>query len=80
MFALSRASYDWILYLDYDELSGRKLKNDIKEFVARAEKEHYAALSIVRVDYDTRCKQLVSEPFYNRQIRVYNKTRVLYRG
>jgi glycosyltransferase involved in cell wall biosynthesis len=36
MFALSKASYDWILYLDDDELLGRKLKNDIRELVARA--------------------------------------------
>ena len=80
MFALSKAGYDWILYLDYDELLGRKLKNDIRELVARAEREHYAALSIVRIDYGPRCRQLVFGPFYNRQIRVYNKTRVLYRG
>jgi (heptosyl)LPS beta-1,4-glucosyltransferase len=56
MFALSKASYDWILYLDDDELLGRKLKNDIRELVARAGGEHYAALSIVRVEYDTSCK------------------------
>jgi hypothetical protein len=80
MFALSKAGYDWILYLDYDELLGRKLKNDIRELVARAEREHYAALSIMRIDYGPRCRQLVFGPFYNRQIRVYNKSRVLYRG
>jgi hypothetical protein len=57
---------------------GRKLKNDIRWLVARAEREHYATLSIVRIDYDTRCKQLVFGPFYNRQIRIYS--RVLYRG
>jgi hypothetical protein len=78
MFALSKVSYDWILYLDDDELLGRKLKNDIRWLVARAEREHYATLSIVRIDYDTRCKQLVFGPFYNRQIRIYS--RVLYRG
>jgi glycosyltransferase involved in cell wall biosynthesis len=80
MFALSKASYDWILYLDDDELLGRKLKNDIRELVAKAEREHYAALSIVRIDYSTRCRQIVFGPFYNRQIRVYNRTKVLYRG
>jgi hypothetical protein len=57
---------------------GRKLKNDIRWLVARAEREHYATLSIVSIDYDTRCKQLVFGPFYNRQIRIYS--RVLYRG
>jgi hypothetical protein len=71
MFALSKARYDWILYLDYDELLGRKLKNDIRWLVSKAERGHYAALSIVRIDYSTRCRQIVFRPFYNRQIRVY---------
>jgi hypothetical protein len=62
MFALSKVSYDWILYLDGDELLGRKLKNDIRWLNAKAEREHYATLSIVRIDYDTRCKQLVFGP------------------
>jgi hypothetical protein len=59
---------------------GRKLKNNLRWLVAKASREHYAALSIVRVNYDSRCRQLVLGPFYNRQIRVYHRNKVLYRG
>jgi len=29
MFAVKRASYDWILYLDTDELLGKRLKDEL---------------------------------------------------
>jgi hypothetical protein len=45
MFALSKASYNWILYLNDDELSGRKLKNELRDLVEKAERERYVALS-----------------------------------
>jgi glycosyltransferase involved in cell wall biosynthesis len=80
MFALSKVSYDWVLYLDDDELLGRRLKNELRNIVTMAEKMSCAALSTIRIDYDRKCKRLVFGPFYNRQIRIYRKDRVLYRG
>jgi glycosyltransferase involved in cell wall biosynthesis len=80
MFALKKASYKWILYLDDDELLGKKLKNELRDLVAMAEKMGYAALSTIRIDYDRKCMQLVFGPFFNRQIRIYRKDRVLYKG
>jgi len=44
MFALSKISYDWVLYLDDDELLGRKLKREIRDLVEKAEKENFVAL------------------------------------
>jgi glycosyltransferase involved in cell wall biosynthesis len=80
MFALSKASYNWILYLDDDELLGRKLKSELRDLVEKAERERYVALSTIRVDYDKKCRQVVLCPYYNRQIRIYKKDKVLYRG
>jgi glycosyltransferase involved in cell wall biosynthesis len=80
MFALSKASYNWILYLDDDELLGRKLKSELRDLVEKAERERYVALSTIRVDYDKKCRQVVLGPYYNRQIRIYKKDKVLYRG
>ena len=81
MFALSKVSYDWVLYLDDDELLGRKLKSEIRDLVKRAEKEKFAAFSTVRVNYDVKCKQILFGPAYpDRQIRIYKKNKVLYRG
>jgi glycosyltransferase involved in cell wall biosynthesis len=37
MFALSKASYDWILYLDDDEILGRRLKSELRDLVGKAE-------------------------------------------
>jgi len=81
MFALSKASYDWILYLDDDELLGRKLKNDLRDLIEKADKEMIDAFSIVRVNYDLKCRQIIFGPAYpDRQIRIYRKDKVLYRG
>jgi len=80
MFALSKASYDWILYLDDDELLGRKLKNDLRDLVETAERNDYVGFRIISISYDQRCKRLVFGPFYNRQIRIYKKNSVSYKG
>jgi len=80
MFALSKASYDWILYLDDDELLGRKLKNDLRDLIEKADKEGFVALSTVRVYYDVACGQLILGSSLGRQIRIYRKDRVMYRG
>ena len=81
MFALSKASYDWILYLDDDEILGRRLKSELRDLVGKAEGGGIAAFSTVRVNYDLRCRQILFGPGYpDRQIRIYRKDRVLYRG
>ena len=80
MFALSKASHDWVLYLDDDELLGRKLKNELRDIVDRADRENFAALSTVRVYYDVKCKQVILGSSLGRQIRIYRRDRVLYRG
>jgi len=81
MFALRKASYDWILYLDDDELLGLRLRNELRGLIEKADKEEFVALSTVRVYYDTNCKSLVFGRLYpNRQVRIYRKDRVQYRG
>jgi hypothetical protein len=59
---------------------GRKLKSELRDLVEKAERERYVALSTIRVDYDKKCRQVVLGPYYNRQIRIYKKDKVLYRG
>jgi glycosyltransferase involved in cell wall biosynthesis len=80
MFALKKASYDWILYLDDDERLNNKLKNELKDILDYCEKEGYDALSILRINYDRRCNGLALGSFYNRQIRVFKKDKALYKG
>jgi (heptosyl)LPS beta-1,4-glucosyltransferase len=81
MFALSKASYDWVLYLDDDEVLGRRLKSELRDLVGKAEGGGIAAFSTVRVNYDVRCRQILFGRIYpDRQIRIYRKDRVLYRG
>jgi glycosyltransferase involved in cell wall biosynthesis len=80
MFALKKASYYWILYLDDDERLNNKLKNELKDILDYCEKEGYDALSILRIDYDRRCNGLALGSFYNRQIRVVKKDKALYKG
>jgi len=81
MFALKKASYDWVLYLDDDELLGRKLKNELRELICKASKEGFAALNTARVNYDVKYRQIIFGMAYpDRQIRIYRRDRVLYRG
>jgi glycosyltransferase involved in cell wall biosynthesis len=81
MFALSKASYDWILYLDDDEVLGRRLKSELRDLVSKAESEGIAAFSTARVNYDVGCRQILFGSAYpDRQIRIYRKDKVLYRG
>ncbi|MGC9107243.1 MAG: glycosyltransferase [Infirmifilum sp.] len=80
MFALRKASYDWILYLDTDERLSRKLKSELGDLIHKAEFEGFSALSTLRVDYDRSCGDVILGSFYNRQIRIYRKDRALYKG
>jgi (heptosyl)LPS beta-1,4-glucosyltransferase len=73
MFALSKASYNWILYLDDDELLGRKLKSELRDLIKEADKEEFAALSTVRVYYDVACGQVILGSSLGRQIRILPK-------
>jgi hypothetical protein len=59
----------------------RKLKNDLRDLIEKAEKEMIDAFSITRVNYDVKCRQIIFGPAYpDRQIRIYRKDKVLYRG
>jgi len=81
MFALKKASHDWILYLDDDELLGKKLKNELRELIDKSEREGFAALNTVRVNYDVKYKQILFGMAYpDRQIRIYRKDKVSYQG
>jgi glycosyltransferase involved in cell wall biosynthesis len=77
MFALKKASYSWILYLDDDKLLGKKLKSELRGLIAMVEKMCYVALSTICIDYDRKYKQLAFGSFYNRQIRIYRKDRAI---
>jgi (heptosyl)LPS beta-1,4-glucosyltransferase len=81
IFALKKASYGWILYLDDDELLGKKLKNELKDLIQRAEERRFVALSTVRINYDAKYRQVLFGSAYpDRQIRIYRKDKVSYRG
>ncbi|ADY01285.1 glycosyl transferase family 2 [Vulcanisaeta moutnovskia 768-28] len=80
MFALRKASYDWILYLDTDERLSRRLKSELRDLIQKAEFGGFSALSTLRVDYDRSCGEVILGSFYNRQIRIYKRDRVLYKG
>jgi glycosyltransferase involved in cell wall biosynthesis len=81
MFAISKASHDWILYLDDDEILGRKLKNEIKELLEKVSREGFVAIKTTRINYDVKCRHIIFGPCYpDGQIRIYRKDKVLYRG
>lgn len=46
MFALSRASYNWILYLDVDERLNSKLRTHLRDIVEKISKSGYVAAKV----------------------------------
>lgn len=78
MFALRMASYEWILHLDTDERLGRRLKSVLRDLVAKTPEE-VVAFSVTRVN--THKGRILLGPFYpDRQIRVFRKSRTVYKG
>ena len=78
MFALRKASYEWVLYLDDDERLGKKLKSELKDLVAGARDRNIDAFSTTRIDFDG--GSLILGPFYTKQTRLYRKSKVRYKG
>ncbi|MEM0241401.1 MAG: glycosyltransferase [Candidatus Nezhaarchaeales archaeon] len=80
MFALKMSSYKWILYLDDDERLCKKLKDDMRTLLETAEEKNISAFSIVRINL-SRNKKILLGPFYpDRQIRIFRKDKVTYKG
>ena len=79
MFALNRATCTWILHLDCDERLGREFKENLRNLLEKAERENISAYSSLRVYLTTNKKPILGN-FYNRQIRLYRREGVQYRG
>ena len=46
MFALKMTSYNWVLYLDTDDVLGKRLKNELRDLVEKADKNVTALLAL----------------------------------
>ncbi|MEM0317436.1 MAG: glycosyltransferase family 2 protein [Candidatus Nezhaarchaeales archaeon] len=79
MFALKMCSHQWVLYLDDDERLCKKLKDEMK-LLLETVGEEVSAFSITRVNLSHNKKPLLG-PFYpDRQIRIFRKDRVTFKG
>jgi hypothetical protein len=74
MYALKQCSNDWILLVDTDERISRRLKDRLKSVISAAS---YPAFAIKR--YEQVRGEHLGE-FYTWQIRLFRKSRVLFRG
>ncbi|MDW8036208.1 MAG: glycosyltransferase family 2 protein [Candidatus Korarchaeum sp.] len=79
MFAVRKASYDWILCLDDDERLGTRLKQDLRGLVEGCEPA-VSAFSITRFNILPNGTPLLGIFYPDKQIRVYRKDKVLYKG
>ncbi|MCS7385722.1 MAG: glycosyltransferase family 2 protein [archaeon GB-1867-005] len=77
MFALRMASNEWIIYLDDDERLCRKLKNDIRDIIEKS--KNVSAFSTLRINI-LPGKKIILGPFLNRQIRIFKKSKVIFKG
>jgi len=78
MYALSKASYEWILYLDTDERLGKTLKKNLRSIIS-SQGDSYDAFSVTRINI-LKGKPLLG-PFYpDRQIRIFRKTKTVFKG
>lgn len=78
MFALTKVSHDWVLYLDVDERLNAKLKGDLKDLIERKSREGYVALKTNSIVFVNGKPSLFKLPSY--QIRIYNRYFVEYKG
>lgn len=78
MFAISKCSNEWILYLDPDERLNKNLKQDLKNIVEVYGKI-YDAIMVRRVN-STKNGVLLGSFWKDFQIRIYKKSKVCYKG
>mgnify|MGYP000211520364 CR=1 FL=1 len=77
-FAISKASYDWILLLDVDERLNRRLRGELKDILSTIESE-WSVVEVARANISN--GRLLYEPFWpDRQIRLFRKGSVEITG
>ncbi|MEM4970744.1 MAG: glycosyltransferase family 2 protein [Sulfolobales archaeon] len=80
MFGVKRASCDWVLYLDVDEILSPRLRRDLRSIVIDASRKGYAALSIAEANLDSSGRLLLGPFWPDRHIRIYQRDKVVYKG
>jgi len=78
MFALKQATNEWVLYLDPDERLNKSLKNEFRNLVEEAQKRGFSGYSIWRLDLTQKGEPIPGSE--TMQIRVFKKSRALYKG
>ncbi len=77
-YALSKASHEWILYLDPDERLGRNLKKNLRSLID-IYGNTYDAFWITRVNI-LKGKPLLGRFFPDRQLRIFRKSKATFKG
>jgi len=80
MFALKKASYRWVLYLDDDERLSRALKRDLRDLIKVAEEKGFSAIATPRINVNPRGKILLCPYYPDTQIRIFMRDKATYRG
>ena len=80
MFAVEKASYEWILHLDDDERLCNKLKRDLKKIIEHAAKHSFSALSITRITLTPNGKPILGPMYPDMRTRVFRKSKVIFKG
>ncbi|HWQ16867.1 MAG TPA: glycosyltransferase family 2 protein [Sulfolobales archaeon] len=78
MYALSKASHEWILYLDTDERLGSNLKNELRKLINKYG-DVYDGFSVTFVNIKNG-KPVLGPLYPNRHIRIFRKTKTVFRG
>lgn len=74
MWGLKKCKYNWVLYMDTDEIISNQLKKDIKNIIS---KNKFSAYTIKRYEKESDYK---SKVFFTWQTRLFNKKKVVYKG
>ena len=74
MWGLKKCKYNWVLYMDTDEIISNQLKKDIKNIIS---KNKVSAYTIKRYEKES---DYNSKVFFTWQTRLFDKTKVVYKG
>ena len=80
MFAVEKASYEWILHLDDDERLCSKLKRDLRKIIEHAAKHNFSALNIMRITLTPNGKPILGPMYPDMRPRVFRKSNVIFKG
>ena len=80
MFALKRASYDWILMLDDDERLCNMLRNSLREIIESCQQRDFVAIDLLRVNLSRNGKVIPAPYFPDRVLKIFRKDRVVFTG